>query len=204
MFNRVGIKSVAKNNFQAQYGISIGAFALFVLISSAAASVSFGLGALLITPPLLVGYASFCLRIYKGERGDISDMFTAGFADYGRSLGGILWMYLFTFLWTLLFFIPGIVKAIAYSMTPYILSDCPKVSSIEALKLSMRMTQGHKGGIFVMYLSFLGWAILSGLTFGILGFLYVGPYFSTSLAGIYVDLKERALAGGIIHAEELA
>ena len=204
MFDRVAIKNRAKAAFQAQYGLSLGAFILFALISAAVTGASFGLAALLIVPPLLVGYFSFCLRVYKGETGDISDMFTAGFADYGRNLGGVLWMYLFIWLWTLLLIIPGIVKALAYSMTPYILADCPNVAPTEALRLSMRMTSGHKGGIFVMYLSFLGWALLSGLTFGILWFVYVGPYMNTSFAGLYADLKQKAISNGVIRAEELA
>ena len=204
MFDRVAIKTRAKEAFQAQYGISLGAFILFILISGALTGATLGLAALLILPPLLVGYVSFCVRIYKGETGDIGDMFSTGFSDYGRNLGGVLWMYLFIYLWTLLLIIPGIIKALAYSMTPYILADCPNVSPTEALKLSMRMTSGHKGGIFVMYLSFIGWALLSALTFGILWFLYVGPYMYTSFAGLYIDLKQKALSSGAIRPEELA
>lgn len=204
MFDRVEIKARAQANFRSQYGISVGAFVLYGLILCAAAGVTAGFATLLITPPLVVGYASFCLRVYKGEEGDIGDMFTVGFSDYARHLGGILWMYLFTFLWSLLFVVPGIIKGIAYSMTPYILADCPNVQPTEALKLSMRMTDRNKGGMFVMYLSFLGWWLLSGLTFGILGLLFVGPYTATSFAGLYTELKAKALSRGVIRPEELA
>ncbi len=203
MFNRMEIKQRAKATFLNDYGISIGAFVLFWLVGAAATAVSFGLGSLLIVPPLMVGYCSFVLRIYKGENGDIGDMFANGFSNYGRNLGGMLWMELFVFLWSLLFMIPGIIKALAYSMTPFILADCPNVRATDAIKLSMRMTHGHKGGIFVMCLSFIGWWILSGLTFGILQILFVGPYTSTSFAGLYVDLKARALSSGIIRPEEI-
>lgn len=203
MFNRMEIKQRAKATFLNEYGISIGAYVLYVLIAAAASSITLGLGVLLIVPPLMVGYCSFVLRIYKGENGDIGDMFTNGFSNYGRNLGGMLWMELFVFLWSLLFMIPGIIKALAYSMTPFILADCPNVRATDAIKLSMRMTRGHKGGIFVMCLSFIGWWILSGLTFGILQLLFVGPYTCTSFAGLYVDLKARALTSGIIRSEEL-
>ena len=202
MFNRMEIKQRAKATFLNEYGISIGAYVLYVLIAAAASTITWGLGALLIAPPLMVGYSSFVLRIYKGENGDIGDMFANGFSNYGRNLGGMLWMELFVFLWSLLFMIPGIIKALAYSMTPFILADCPNVRATDAIKLSMRMTHGHKGGIFVMCLSFIGWWILSGLTFGILQILFVGPYTGTSFAGLYVDLKARALSSGIIRPEE--
>lgn len=204
MFNRAEIKENAKTAFQAKYGLSVGVYVLFALVSAVASAITMGLGALLIMPPLMVGVSSFFLRIYKRETADIGDMFTDGFTDYGRNLGGMLWMELFVFLWSLLFMIPGIVKALSYSMTPYILADCPNVRATDAIKLSMRMTLGHKGGIFVMVLSFLGWAILSALTAGILQILYVGPYIGTSFAGLYVDLKAKALNSGIIKPEELA
>ncbi len=199
---RADIKSLAKRNFQDQYWLSVGAFVLIMVLQGVVSGTFIGM--LLLMPPLTVGYASFALKIYRGQQGDISEMLGAGFNDYGRNLGGILWMYLFTFLWSLLFIIPGIVKAMAYFATPYILADSENVSATDALKLSMRMTKGYKGEIFVMYLSFIGWAILSAMTFGILAIFYTGPYMYTSFAGMYEELKKNALEKGIVTAEELA
>lgn len=199
---RPDIKRQAKANFSAQYGISLGAYLLYMVIIWAISWT--GIGTLLLTPPLLVGYSFFTLRVYRGEKGDIAEMFNVGFRDYGRSLGGILWMELFTFLWTLLFIIPGIIKMLSYFMTPFILADCPNVRPTQALKLSMRMTKGHKGKVFVMALSFIGWAILSSLTFGILMIFFVGPYMNTSFAGLYSELKQEALEKGVVTAAELA
>lgn len=231
---RPEIKAQAKAGFMAQYGVSIGALVLVMLITSTlsviysiinfqtflwhglsysryvavgGAAITLGqlssLMAVFLYPPVIVGYNSFALRVYRGQQGDIGDMFRTGFFNYWRKVGGMLWMYLFTFLWSLLFIIPGIVKALAYFMTPYILADCPDVTATDALKLSMRMTNGYKGEIFVMGLSFIGWAILSGLTFGILGILYTGPYMGTSFAGLYDELKRNALERGVVHPEEL-
>lgn len=200
---RKEIKELARRNFVAQYGLSIGAYILTMILMSAASGATFGLGTLLLAPPLIVGYASFTIRIYRYQQGDISEMFSSGFSNYGRNLGGILWMWLFTALWSLLLVIPGIIKSLSYFMTPYLLADSKRLSSTEALKLSMRMTHGYKGMIFVTYLSFIGWLILSGITFGILQFLYTGPYMSTSFAGLYVELKNNALAKGIVAPQEL-
>lgn len=199
---RSEIKLQAKTNFQEQYGISVGAYILTMLLIGASSGI-FGIGTLFLGPPLIVGYALFTIRIYKRERGDISEMFGAGFNDYGRNLGGVLWMWLFTVLWALLFIIPGIVKYFSYFMTPYILADSKKVSPTDALKLSMRMTYGYKSDIFVMYLSFIGWMLLSSLTFGILQLVYVGPYMRASLAGMYLELKRDAIAKGVVKPEEL-
>jgi uncharacterized membrane protein len=68
----------------------------------------------------------------------------------------------------------------------------------------MRMTKGHKGKVFMMGLSFIGWMLLSGLTFGLLYLFYVGPYMNTSFAGLYDELKANALRTGVIRPEELA
>jgi Predicted integral membrane protein len=204
MKTRQEIKATAKQQFSENYWMSVGAVILAFLIIGAASGVSFGIAYILLAPPIMVGIQYFSLCIYRGESPDLETMFTTGFSNYGRKLGGMLWMWLFTYLWMLLFIIPGIIKAIAYSMTPYILADCPNVNATEALKISMRMTQGHKGEIFVMYLSFIGWFLLSGLTFGLVGIFYTNPYFYISISGLYEELKENALNNGIITTSELA
>jgi uncharacterized membrane protein len=191
MKSRIEIKAQAKANFMNQYWVSVLAFIVYMALSSVVSGATAGIAVFLLMPPLTVGISLFSLRIYRGETGDIGEAVTAGFLDYGRSLIGMLWMYLFTFLWSLLFIIPGIVKAIAYSMTPYILADMKDVSAKDALTLSMRMTDGHKGEIFVMALSFLGWWLLSALTFGILAIFFTGPYAGVSFAGLYEELKNN-------------
>jgi uncharacterized membrane protein len=112
-------------------------------------------------------------------------------------------MTLFTVLWTWLFIIPGIVKSYAYFATPYILAESKDVEFREALKLSMRMTNGYKMKLFVTHLSFIGWYLLGMLTFGILLILYVAPYMQATMAGWYIEMRDAALANGTISREEL-
>ena len=88
-------------------------------------------------------------------------------------------------------------------MTPYILSDCPNVKAKDALKLSMRIMKGKKGRLFVFYLSFIGWGLLSCLTAGILGIFYVGPYMQSSMAVWYLEAREDALRNGVITLGQL-
>ncbi|KNZ42544.1 DUF975 family protein [Acetobacterium bakii] len=207
MKTRQEIKTLSKQQFSNNYWIAVGTTVLaFLIIGTVTAASSFlmGLGALFLAPPILVGLNYFSLCIYRGENPTVETMFSTGFSNYGRKLGGMLWMYLFIYLWTLLFIVPGIIKSLAYSMTPYILADHPNVTAKEALKISMRMTEGYKGDIFVMILSFIGWSLLSGITFGIVGIFYSNPYLYISLAGLYEELKDNALATGTVHASELA
>lgn len=203
MKTRQEIKATAKLNFSYNYWISVGCIFLVFLTVGALGSLTFGIGTLLVAPPILVGLSFFSLTVYRGVTPEIETLFTTGFNNYGRNLGGMLWMYLFIYLWTLLFIIPGIIKSFAYSMTPYILADYPNVPATEALKISMKMTDGYKGDIFVMYLSFFGWMILSAITFGLVGIFYSSPYMYVSLAGLYEELKDNALATGAVQTSEL-
>ena len=154
--------------------------------------------------PMSVNAAGIFIKIYKGEAARTGELFSNFPVNYLRKLGGIAWMSLFTALWSMLLFIPGIIKSFAYSMTPFILADCPNVTAREALKLSMRMTKGHKMNLFVMMLSFIGWHILSAFTLGILSIVFVSPYMYATQAGYYVELRDKAIADGIIDSAELS
>ncbi|KHF31013.1 hypothetical protein LR68_00503 [Anoxybacillus sp. BCO1] len=80
--------------------------------------------------------------------------------------------------------IPGIIKSLSYSQTFFLLKDHPEYSALQAISESKKRMKGYKGKLFLLYLSFIGWGLLSMLTFGI-GFLWLVPYIYTSLAAFY-------------------
>ncbi len=201
MLTRAEIKERAKASCSANRGIGIAAYFVFTIVMGVVSAT--GIGSILVAPVLLVGYNFFCTHYYLMDSNPtIGDIFSKSFDNYGRKLGGTLWMSLWIYLWSLLFVIPGIIKGIAYSMTPYILANEPDVEATQALKLSMRMTDGHKWDIFVMGLSFLGWELLSALTCGILDIFYVGPYRNAAMAGLYLELRANAVENGIVTEAE--
>ena len=161
--------------------------------------------ALLLFGPLTIGTNYFFIKNAQDERDELSvtTPFSQAFQNYPRKLGGSLWMGLFVFLWSLLLVIPGIIKAFSYSMTPYILADCPKVKARDALKISMDMMEGHKWEAFVLLLSFIGWILLSLLTFGLAAVFYVTPYMRSTMAVYYQQVREDALRRGVVTPEEL-
>lgn len=118
--------------------------------------------------------------------------FISGFDDWLTALLGTLWFCLWTWLWTLLFLIPGIVKAISYSLMFWVISENPGISVLKAMRISKILTNGHKADIFVLYLSFLGWILLSCVTCGI-GLIWLHPYEMTTMTNVYYDLKLEAL-----------
>ncbi|MEG2570148.1 MAG: DUF975 family protein [Clostridia bacterium] len=153
-------------------------------------------------PVMYGGVCATTLRVSRGEKISCSLPFTSTMHNYPRKLGGIYWMHLFTFLWSLLLIIPGIVKSYAYSFTPYILAEFPNVKARDALKLSMKMTNGAKGDLFLFDLSFIGWAMLTVITFGIVG-IYVAPYYAVAHASLYDSIKNNAIESGKVSIAEL-
>lgn len=98
----------------------------------------------------------------------------------------------FTFLWTLLFFIPGIIKTFSYSQAIWIYRDAylsgNKISYLEAITQSRQMMNHHKLEYFVLQLTFVGWMILTEITAGIVG-IYAFPYMGITYAKYYLFVK---------------
>jgi len=92
--------------------------------------------------------------------------------------------------WSLLFVIPGIVAAYRYSMATYIMAENPGMQATEAIERSKALMDGRKGDLFCLDLSFIGWAILASITFGI-GYLWLIPYIYTAYAAFYETLKKE-------------
>lgn len=102
----------------------------------------------------------------------------------------------------LLLIIPGIYWSYCYMMVPYLLAENPYMNSRRARQLSAAMTQGEKGRIFVLGLSFLGWSLLGVLLCGI-GALFVSPYIQATYAELYAALRAKAFSQGLTSEEEL-
>ena len=125
-----------------------------------------------------IGMLYACWDLFtKGTLPEAGALF-APFKQYARTVGAVLLVFVYTLLWTLLLVIPGIIKAYSYSMTFYILRENPEMTAGDAITASQKMMDGHKMDLFLLSLSFIGWAILASITFGI-GYLWLIPYIYT-------------------------
>lgn len=198
--NRAELKSQAKGILSANYWPIIGATVLVMAILVAVASVP-GIGSIAsyFIIPVSLGLTLYTVGLIDGGKPSITDIFTNAFDGryYLRRVGGYAWMTLFTFLWSLLFVIPGIVKAYSYALTPYILAKYPEVQAKEALKVSMKIMDGKKAELFVLHLSFIGWAMLAGITFGLLGIFFVIPYMAITDTLWFKRTMESAIETGL-------
>lgn len=120
------------------------------------------------------------------------DRFTYGFKmNYSNAIVIMLLRGLYTVLWTFLLIIPGIIKSYEYRMIPYLLAESPDLTRQEAFALSRQMMNGEKWNAFVLDLSFIGWALLSVITLGLVGVFYVNPYKGLTDAALYMALREK-------------
>jgi len=148
--------------------------------------------------PLGVGFLNaFRKLLVQGDNELPGNMYKLATSNYWHKVWGMFLVMLFTFLWSLLFIIPGIVKCFSYSMTPFILEEHPELGANEAIDHSRAMMKGHKFDLFWLILSFIGWGFLCLFTFGI-GYLWLVPYMDTSISAFYEDVKaDYEVNGGL-------
>lgn len=159
---------------------------VFIIIFVIAMAIAIVLDAFVINP-LEIGIRRFGLANLNAK----AEVKEIGFGYDHNYKNGVKTMFfrdLYTFLWSLLFIVPGIVKSYEYRMIPYLLADHPDMTSEQAFAESKRMMTGQKWNAFVLDLSFIGWDILSILTLGILSIFYVEPYKFMTKAALYEKL----------------
>ena len=157
-----------------------------VLALFASAVSAFSLVHLILGGVIQLGYAKFLLKQHDGREYEIKDLFS----QFERFSVGFLQAFLrglYVILWSLLLVIPGIVKSFSYAMTPFILEEHPELTAKQAIRRSMELMDGHKGELFVLGLTFIGWEILNAFTLGI-GSFWLNPYKNAAYAAFYREL----------------
>ncbi len=141
----------------------------------------------ILTLPIVMGINKYHLDYVRGKKLNLGNL-----KDYFSKILPLLGLYLsiaiITTLATLCFIIPGIIVSFALYFAYYVYIDDEK-GVIETLKSSSALMQGHKWELFVLILSFLGWALLGALTLGIL-YIWLVPYMTTTLLLYYDKLKK--------------
>lgn len=79
------------------------------------------------------------------------------------------------------------VISLMFSQVYFLLVDLPRYSAWELMKISKRITQGHKGQLFYLQVSFIGISLLSVFTCGI-AYFWTIPYMNTTYTYFYLDL----------------
>ncbi|MCR5045739.1 MAG: DUF975 family protein [Treponema sp.] len=146
----------------------------------------------LVIAALCMAQLHFFLIMRKDTRQIVFGDFIDGLNLWWKAIRGFLWFTLWTSLWSLLFFIPGIIKCYSYSMMFFVMAENPKVGVMKSMNISKELTRGYKGDLFVNDLTFLPLCVLSCFTMGI-GFFWLLPYYEMTRTNIYLVLKQVAL-----------
>ena len=165
-----------------------------------------GIGVLLVflvTGALQFGLARVTVNCAKGRSWSVGQVFCAFENHFVKTLVLHLVHSIFTFLWTLLFIIPGIIKSYSYAMVYYLQQEPENLhrEPVDLITESRRWMDGYKWKLFCLDFSFIGWYILGTLCFGI-GVLFVTPYHQMARANFYLNLRaEREAKSAFSYGE---
>lgn len=141
---------------------------------------------------LYAGFVVFVLRMIRQQQNSLWNLMD-GFQNFLKIIGLNILTGIFTALWSLLFIIPGIIAAYRYRQALYLLLDHPEMGIMECIRESKRLMVGHKAELFILDLSFIGWALLSIIPFVS---VYTLPYTESTYALYYSMLREQDAARG--------
>lgn len=167
-------------------------FGAFAALAGFIVAASLGIQIFVSNPLELSGARFFLMN--SESTADISEMKYGFTPNYLHKVRVLLGVFIRTFLWSLLFIIPGIIKAYEYRLVPYLLSQNDALTTNEAIAASRNIMNGNKWKAFVMDLSFIGWDLLSGFTGGLLSIFFVSPYKMAASAEMYKGLLETVEA----------
>lgn len=180
----------AKKSLEGKWGNAALTFFIYIIIIGAIGSIPYYFGqvaTIFIGGPFALGIIIFSLSISRGLPHRLEQIFE-GFQRFGDSLIAQLLMTIFTVLWTMLLIIPGIIAAISYSMTFFIMADDPNIKPMDAIDKSKAMMDGYKWKYFLLNLNFIGWAFACIFTLGI-GLFWLMPYVQVAKAKFYDDIN---------------
>jgi len=144
-------------------------------------------GSIILAGPISVGLSVFFLGLTRKQPVKFETMFS-GFSNFVNTFVLGLLNMIFLVLWSLLLVIPGIIKSYSYSMSYYIMADNPEISANLAITKSREIMDGFKWRLFCLDFSFIGWLLLSALTFGI-GYIFLAPYMEAAHTVFYEEIK---------------
>lgn len=138
------------------------------------------------------GYIVFLLNTIRRTGACLGNLLD-GFGFFLKIIALNLLQDIFISLWSMLFIVPGVIAAYRYRMAIYLLCDDPSLSPLECIRESKRLMAGHKGELFMLDLSLLGWVILAEIPYiGYAARLWTVPYVGMVKALYYDRLLGRS------------
>jgi len=180
----------ARASLRGKWGIAAGISFVYMLITIVIGSLKYlSIASLIITGPLVVGYYIAILALIRNKEIRIEQLFE-GFSTFIECMCAYLLMLLYIVLWMLLLIVPGILAALSYSMTMFLIADNPSMGARAAINTSKEMMHGNRWKLFCLLVRYLGWFLLGIVTAGI-GFIWIVPYMTAGFAHFYQDVLDN-------------
>lgn len=106
------------------------------------------------------------------------------------STGGLFFFAIIGFILYIISLIWAIMLSYYYSMAFIIAADKPELGAKSAVEESKNLMKGNRSKLFLLQLSFIGWAILAVCTLGI-GYLWLLPYVQFATFAFYKNLSAK-------------
>ncbi|HBY17882.1 MAG TPA: hypothetical protein DEH00_01765 [Candidatus Marinimicrobia bacterium] len=174
-----------------RWGLAVGVFFIYMIIIGALNGTheSGSLLWILLAGPFSLGAAIFSLSLARRQEASAGQLFQ-GFNHFGTAFLVNIVLMVIIGVGFILLVVPGVIFALSYSLTYFILVDHPELKPMEAIRKSRMMMNGYKMKLFYMWLRFLGLALLCVLTAGI-GFLWLVPFVHVCMGRFYEDILEN-------------
>ena len=126
----------------------------------------------------------------KGKEVNSDQLFAAFNKNALRVIGAMAWMGLWLVIWSMVPIVGpflAVVKYYSYKFVPYIVMTRPDVTATQALRLSMEMTKGKKGQMFLADLCLFGGIFVVSFVLGLFCVIpFIGILFALVTAGFAI------------------
>lgn len=138
----------------------------------------------------MIAYAKYVIEFVRGKKMDWKETLTNVKEHFWLYLVVTYIVNMLIFGATILLVVPGIIASLGLVFYQEVCADSPELGDVDIIKKAWRMTKGYKLDIFVLGLSFIGWAILGCLTLGIL-YIWLMPYMVVTYTLLYEKLNKE-------------
>ncbi len=179
---RTIIKKEAKDLLKGSVFILFFVLVLMAMLSSLTSG--------LLSPVLAFGFYLIVIDLKAGKKLDFNN-YGVPFKDLNqviKMIAASLLIGLIVLLGLILFIVPGVIFALMYSQTMFVMMDDPAIGIREAMDKSKELMKGYKAHLLGFILSFIGHFLLVILTLG-LWLIYLLPYFNVARHNYYLHRK---------------
>ena len=192
IFSNLSLMRESREALSPYWGVGVLVAFVYALIIGAPSGVFPGTGELiplLLAGPFSVGLALFSFSVVRKETPHFNQLFQ-GFQSpvFFKSFLANLCITILTVVGFVLLIIPGIIVALGFGLTFFVMADRPDLSFTDCIQESWRLMDGYKLKYLGLNIRFIPWYFLGVLCLGV-GVLLVIPWHFVTIARFHEEVK---------------